>query len=84
MIWKDLKNFCNNLTEEQLEQKVLMWRETEVISDINAMKLCEDYYIEKENPEEGCFPASECQDLPKETKVKKVYNQGTPILMEDF
>lgn len=90
MNWKKLKDFCNGLTEEQLKEKVIMWREDECVSRIEAMTLSEDHYINKENNEYGCFEESEMnsqinqnQELSRED-FKKVYDKGFPVLWEDF
>lgn len=84
MNWKELKDFCNNLSESELEKNVILWRECEAITDIEAEQLDEDHYIKRDSPEDGCFPVSECKDLDKGTKIKKVYDKGHPILHEVF
>ena len=90
MNWKELKGFCNGLTEEQLEQKVIMWREDEAVQEIKAMTLEQDHYINKEDYDNGCFEESEMrsqiendEDLTEED-FKKVYDKGFPLLWEDF
>ena len=80
MNWKQLKEFCNSLDEEQLERKVILWREVEAISAIDAMKLQEDHYIGED--EEACYPESEAKE-PLDN-LKKMYQKGDPILWEDF
>lgn len=84
MNWKELKEFANTLDEKQLEQKVVLWREDEAITSIEAEQLHEDHYISKDEPEKGCFPVSEAKHLEHETKIKKVYDKGFPILWEKF
>lgn len=94
MNWKQLKDFCNGLTEEQLEKKVVIWREDEAISNIETTLLEEDYYIEKESGSpEGCFEESEAnymiennpEDYPNGLgDFKKVYDKGHPLLWEKF
>jgi len=86
MNWKQLKDFCNNLPESELEKNVILWREDaeDCITGIEAEQLEEDYYIKVEDPEDGCFPVSESKELDPETKIKKVYNHGHPILTEVF
>lgn len=84
MNWKTLKDFCNSLPESELEKNVMLWRESEAITDISAEQLEEDHYIDKENPDDGCFPISEAKDLDKDTKIKRVYKKGHPILHEIF
>lgn len=80
MIWNDLKELCNSLPEEQLKRGVILWREDEVIHNIEAKTLQEDYYIGAD--EVGCYPESEAED-PIEI-LRKVYSKGDVILEEDF
>lgn len=92
MNWKQLKDFCNNLPESELEKKVIIWRENEAIKDINAEQLEEDYVINIEEADSGCFPLSEAENQIKNDKLgdfpnglehfKKVHNKGTAILFE--
>jgi len=86
MNWKQLKDFCNNLPESELEKNVILWREDaeDVILEIEAEQLDEDYYIKVDDPEDGCFPVSESKDLEPDTKIKRVYKIGHPILHEIF
>lgn len=86
MNWKALKEFCNNLPESELEKNVILWREDaeDVITDISAEQLHEDHYIKVDDSEDGCFPVSEAKHLDKDTKIKRVYKQGHPILTEVF
>lgn len=92
MNWNQLKDFCNSLDEEQLKHNVILWREDEAITDIDAITLEEDHYI---NPEasEGCFPESEANYLIKTDPESypdgidfftKVYDKGHPVLHENF
>ncbi|MHB8871877.1 MAG: hypothetical protein ACYC5G_05485 [Candidatus Doudnabacteria bacterium] len=85
MKWYDLKTFCNSLSEEQLVENVVLWREEDAISKIGAEILREDYYLDTEEPTEGCFTLSECgYSLEEAPNLKLVYEKGTPILWEDF
>lgn len=84
MNWKELKDFCNSLPESELEKNVMLWREEEAITDITAEQLDEDHYINVENSDNGCFPVSEAKNLDKDTKIKRVYEKGNPILHEVF
>lgn len=93
MNWKELKDFCNNLDDEQLNKKVLIWREEEVISDIEAINLEEDYFIDEDCWDEGCAPESECLQIiemnPENypnglSDLKKCYQKGHPIIQENF
>lgn len=92
MNWKELKEFCNSLTEEQLQKKVILWREEEAIIDISASQLEEDYYTDPDD-ENGCFPESDAKYLVESNKddypdgmndLKKVYDKGHPVLWEKF
>ena len=82
MTWKELKDFANALTGEQLDNKVILWREEEAISKIDAMQLEENHYVDMECPENGCFPES-AADVPL-SELTLVYKAGSPILNEDF
>jgi hypothetical protein len=95
MNWNELKEFCNSLNDEQLEQKVIMWREDaeDVITEISSIQLKEDYYIEEDSNEDGCFPEwqakSQINDDPESypegmEHFKKVYDKGHPILCEEI
>lgn len=88
MVWKELKNFCNSLDEEQLTKEVVIWREDESVSDLTPLILDEDHFIDQEDSENGCFPESEIKNFDPieigEMKLKKVYDKGDPILGENF
>lgn len=84
MNWNELKDFCNSLPKEELEKNVILWREDEAITKIEAEQLEEDHYIKRDSPEDGCFPCSECDSLDPSTKIKRVYLKGQPILHEIF
>ena len=86
MNFRQLKDFCNSLPENELDKKVILWREDaeDVITEIEAEQLEEDYYIQVDEPENGCFPVSECKELEPDTKIKRVYKKGHPILSEVF
>ena len=91
MNWKELKEFCNLLTEEQLNKNVILWQEDYCISKIETLVLDEDYY-KGDNTSEGCFPLSEAKDIADDPDefpngvedLIKVYDKGHPILREDF
>ena len=93
MNWKQLKDFCNNLPESELEKNVILWRESEAITDIDAGQLAEDQYINIEDSGNGCFPELEMKsqinmsptDFPNGVEhFSKVYDKGHPILHEIF
>ena len=80
-----MKEFCDSLGEEQLNEKVIVWREDEAISDLEPTKLEADHYIGK--GEHGCYPLDEAGLTLKDAEeqgLKKVYDKGYPILMENF
>ena len=87
MKFKELKEFCNGLTDEQLNEKVRIMREEEVISSIHPPEvLTEDLSLDPE-ASEGCFPFSEVKgSYTKEefAQLKVAYKKGTPMLWEDF
>lgn len=90
MNWKQLKDFCNGLTEEQLQEKVIMWREDDVVNNIEVRELEEDHYINKDDYDNGCFEESEMKsqiendDELTVDNFKKVYDKGFPVLWENF
>jgi hypothetical protein len=93
MNWKQLKDFCNSLPESELEKNVILWREDEAITKIEAESLKEDHYIDIENSENGCFPEYQMKSFISEDEeaypngekdFKKCYDKGHPILLEDF
>ena len=94
MNWKQLKNFCNNLSESELEKNVMLWRESEAITNIEAEELGEDQFVDDEADwGDGCFPLSEAESFIKTCpedypdglqSFTKVYDKGHPILTEIF
>ena len=85
MTWNELKEFCNSLPQEQLERKVILWREDEAINNIEAEQLSEDHYIGEDD--EGCYPLSDAGltvDDVDGLGLKKVYLIGDAILWERF
>lgn len=81
MKWNELKDFCNSLNEEQLEEKVRLFLEEDVILDINAENITEDQYTDTES--DGCYSLEDA-GLNKvdveELGLIKVYSKGLPIL----
>lgn len=84
MTYQQLKEFCNQLPEAELNKKVILWREDEAIMEIQAEQLAEDHYIDVDRTEDGCFPASELKQFYEGIETKKIYDKGTPILHEIF
>ena len=90
MNWRKLKEFCNNLPENELDKKVIVWREYEGITKIEAEQLLEDHYSNPYNIEEGCFPELEAKSLIKDKEdfpngmndLQKAYSKGYPVLYE--
>ena len=85
MNWRELKEFCNSLDEKQLKRKVVLWREEEAVNDIEAMALEADHYIGED--EEGCYTLADAGidiEEVEQKELKKVYEKGDPILLEDF
>ena len=83
MTWEEMKEFCNSLDEKQLKQKVILWREDEATTKIETEILSEDYYVDPECIENGCFPLCDVNQDDFE-ELEKVYDKGTPILWEKF
>jgi hypothetical protein len=93
MNWNELKEFCNSLPESELSKNVILWREDAAITNINAIVLTEDHYIDNEGDMEGCAPLSDIEysylsdeeNYPNGLEdFKKVYDKGTPILWEEI
>lgn len=89
MSWRDMKEFCAKLNEEQLDAKVFVWREEETVTQLSAETLSENQYIYKDEPSDGCFPESE-RDWQIEhadchaDDFEQVYKKGHPLLWENF
>lgn len=86
MTWNELKEFANSLNEEQLNKPVILWRESEAITDISAEALAEDHYIDLEE-DEGCYPLSAVGLTVEEAEEKGfvlTHPKGFPILHEGF
>ena len=92
MNWKQLKEFCNKLPENQLENNVILWRENECVNTINAEELSEDHYIDLEDSDNGCFSFTDAKSFIKDkdaypngfNDLKIVYKKGHPVLWEEF
>ena len=69
-----------------MEQKVVLWREDEAITNIGAERLHADHYI-GEGDDDGCYTLDDAGlslEEAKEQGLQKVYDKGTPILFNDF
>ena len=92
MNWRILKEFCNNLPENELDKNVILWRESEGIDKIGAEQLIADHYVDPNKIEKGCLTEGEAKSLIKDKDnfpngmddLEKVYDKGTPILYEDI
>jgi|GEM_PF-6180424 len=93
MTWKALKEFCNALAEDNLENKVILQREGEAITDIYAECFEEDQLLNTDLPEDGFISRSTMwsliRDYPedyldKENHFKVLYKSETPMLFENF
>lgn len=93
MTWHELKEFANSLSEEQLTKKVILWREDEAITSIDAECLEKNHFVEIGSEEDGCFDEDTMYEMirsnsnyyqNKEKHFKKVYDKGHPILWEEF
>jgi len=85
MNWRELKEFCNSLDNEQLEKKVILWREESAITNMDAEILADDYYIGDD--EDGCYTLSDAGlsiEDAEEKGLEIVYEKGNPILWEEF
>ena len=87
MKFKELRDFCNGLSESQLNETVRIMREEDVLSSFHSPEvLTEDLSLDPEESE-GCFPFSEVKDSYTEeefAQLKVAYKKGTPMLWEDF
>ena len=90
MTWKELKEFCNNLPENELEKKVIVFNEEEVIHPIEAMQLAEDHYRDEDS--ELCMCETDAKSIADDEDeypngiddMIKVYDKGHPVLWVDF
>ena len=80
MNWRELKDFCNSLSEEQLEKKVIIWREEETLTKIHPEILQENYYLCPEE-DDGCYPESAA--IQPIEDLTKVYDKGDPVLIDE-
>lgn len=84
--WADLLAFAQQLTEEDLKEKVIVWRESESIEVSFAEQLDEDFY---NNPDDDyCVRESEYKEFynedPKECEATMAYRKGFPVMVENF
>lgn len=83
--WKDLKEFCNNLPENQLGSSVRVWGDDRGFT-IDGKSLLEDDYF---NPSgEGMEPVSVYKQNPEDWEVVKddpiIMEKGSPVLLIDL
>jgi hypothetical protein len=93
MTWRELKEFCNKLHENELNKDVVLWCENETIHNMDAYLLGDNYYMDPRNPEKGCFPEfiikadvdNDEELLISEIKrLKKMHDKGDPMLGGEF
>ena len=84
MNWKELKDFCNTLDENQLTTKVTLEAEDRSIVNIGASKLEDDYYVHEMDGSGAFFPLAEWTGEEADRELIKIYDAGRPILREDF
>lgn len=78
--WRQLKEFCNNLPDEFMDDNVIWWGEETGGKLFAAYQLTEDYTT----TDYGCEPISE-QDPPEEGEEpwEVTHPKGTPIISVD-
>lgn len=78
--WKDLKDFANSLSEEQLNHEVVFWSEEHAGKLVSVYVLKEDYInVSGEGVEpRSLYKGEEGYDEPA------TYVKGTPILNQHF
>ena len=84
MNWRELKDFCNTLDENQLTTKVILEAEDRSIVNIEASKLENDYYVNEMDGSGAFFPLAEWEGEETDPELIKIYDAGRPILCEDF
>lgn len=85
MIWKDIKDFISSLDENQLNKKVVLWRESESIEDLGIECLKDDHYYDPNQPEDGCFSKKDAIDMSGNLdNYEKCFDKGQPIIWENF
>ena len=77
--WKDLKDFCNQLPEEELNNTVKWWGEERGGNVLLADRLDEDFV----QTDYGCEPASVQEYEEGQDPYPVVFKKGTPILSID-
>lgn len=89
MTWNELKQFCNNLPEQFLDKKVIIWRDDEYFSSIEVFELDQDHFVDEDSEENGCISENEMIKLINEDPVnypdgvdhfRKCYEKGHPII----
>lgn len=81
---KELKEFLNTLTEDQLNIDAVVQGVDRVIV-IDCLEITnEDYYYNEEYPEEGCFTKSDMgEDFDEET-MKIALPKGSALISGDY
>ena len=80
LTYRELKAFCNTLTNDQLDKNVFIMSEERVI-DVESVGTLEcDFVYDAECVEDGCIPITDVKDNIENYEV--VYPEGTPIMYE--
>jgi hypothetical protein len=77
--WADLKDFCNSLSPEQLNNKVMFWGEDTSGPVLGTEELKEDYVLTDYGYEPAAVQEYEEDDEPYDIALPK----GTPIINVD-
>jgi len=81
MTYKELKEKLNELTEDQLNQEIMVEQEDMPMMLLTGFFITdEDYIYNKEYPDHGCFPVSELDDSEDISDYKIGIKAGTPTL----
>ena len=63
MKYKEIQEFLNGLTEDQLQQEAKVYPEEEATRDVIEMEITQqDQYYDPDYPEEGCSPLELYED----------------------
>jgi len=74
---RELKEFINSLTEEQLDQEARFYPDGAVETIASVEVSTEDWLFDAEYPEEGLFRASEMGDINEGCETKVGLPKGT-------
>jgi hypothetical protein len=64
LTYRELRDKLNTLTEDQLDQKAQMWPDERPVIEISGIEINkEDLYYDMENPDDGCAPRADFDDV---------------------